>query len=95
MHFSAKDVNAKNAAKHGQRLSKLSSEERPDAGCEIKRWKAAAEMLSFFILSTGYLQANKPRGLGWSPPVGEASRSDRGADRQTGVPNSWSGKMVI
>ena len=34
--------NTKIAAKQGN------AEERPDAGCEIKRWKAAAEMSSFF-----------------------------------------------
>ena len=47
--------NTKNAAKSGN------AEERPDAGCEIKRWKAAAEMSSFFIVPPDISKADKPR----------------------------------
>ena len=47
--------NTKNAAKSGN------AEERPDAGCEIKRWKAAAEMSSFFIIPPDISKADKPR----------------------------------
>lgn len=36
------------------------AEERLDAGCEIKRWKTAANELLFFISSIGYLRADKP-----------------------------------
>lgn len=35
------------------------AEERPDAGCEIKRWNSASEMSQFFINSIGYLRADK------------------------------------
>ena len=49
--------NTKIAAKHGN------AEERPDAGCEIKRWKAAAEMSSFFNIPPDISKADKP-----SPP---------------------------
>ena len=47
--------NTKNAAKSGN------AEERPNAGCEIKRWKAAAEMSSFFIVPPDISKADKPR----------------------------------
>ena len=47
--------NTKNTAKSGN------AEERPDAGCEIKRWKAAAEMSSFFIVPPDISKADKPR----------------------------------
>ena len=47
--------NTKNAAKSGN------AEERPNAGCEIKRWKAAAEMSSFFIIPPDISKADKPR----------------------------------
>lgn len=40
------------------------AEERLDAGCEIKRWKTAANELLFFISSIGYLRADKPQGFG-------------------------------
>ncbi len=47
--------NTKIAAKQGN------AEERPDAGCEIKRWKAAAEMSSFFNIPPDISKADKPR----------------------------------
>ena len=47
--------NTKNAAEIGN------AEERPNAGCEIKRWKAAAEMSSFFIIPPDISKADKPR----------------------------------
>ena len=50
--------NTKNAAKSGN------AEERPDAGCEIKRWKAMAEMSSFFIVPPDISKADKPQGFG-------------------------------
>ena len=50
--------NTKIAAKHGN------AEERPDAGCEIKRWKAAAEMSSFFNIPPDISKADKPQGFG-------------------------------
>lgn len=37
------------------------AEEQLHAGCEIKRWKTAANELLFFISSIGYLRADKPR----------------------------------
>ena len=42
-NFPKNIYNTKNAAKSGN------AEERPNAGCEIKRWKAAAEMSSFSL----------------------------------------------
>lgn len=47
--------NTKIAAKQGN------AEERPDAGCEIKRWKAAAEMSSFFNIPPDISKADKPQ----------------------------------
>lgn len=47
--------NTKIAAKQGN------AEERPDAGCEIKRWKAVAEMSSFFNIPPDISKADKPR----------------------------------
>ena len=47
--------NTKIAAKQGN------AEERPDAGCEIKRWKTAAEMSSFFNIPPDISKADKPR----------------------------------
>lgn len=47
--------NTKIAAKQGN------AEERPDAGCEIKLWKAAAEMSSFFNIPPDISKADKPR----------------------------------
>ena len=47
--------NTKIAAKQGN------AEERPDADCEIKRWKAAAEMSSFFNIPPDISKADKPR----------------------------------
>ena len=47
--------NTKIAAKQGN------AEERPDAGCEIKRWKTAAEMqpLLSFIISWQKMEIEK------------------------------------
>lgn len=50
--------NTKIAAKQGN------AEERPDAGCEIKRWKAAAEMSSVFNIPPDISKADKPQGFG-------------------------------
>ena len=50
--------NTKIAAKQGN------AEERPDAGCEIKWWKAAAEMSSFFNIPPDISKADKPQGFG-------------------------------
>ena len=50
--------NTKIAAKQGN------AEERPDAGCEIKLWKAAAEMSSFFNIPPDISKADKPQGFG-------------------------------
>lgn len=50
--------NTKIAAKQGN------AEERPDAGCEIKRWEAAAEMSSFFNIPPDISKADKPQGFG-------------------------------
>ena len=50
--------NTKIAAKQGN------AEERPDAGCEIKRWKAATKMSSFFIVPPDISKADKPQGFG-------------------------------
>ena len=47
--------NTKIAAKHGN------AEERPDAGCEIKRWKTVAEMSSFFNIPPDISKADKPQ----------------------------------
>ena len=47
--------NTKISAKQGN------AEERPDAGCEIKRWEAAAEMSSFFNIPPDISKADKPR----------------------------------
>ena len=47
--------NTKIAAKQGN------AEEQPDAGCEKKRWKAAAEMSSFFNIPPDISKADKPR----------------------------------
>ena len=57
-NFPKNIYNTKNAAKSGN------AEERPDAGCEIKRWKAAAEMSSFFIIPPDISKADKPQGFG-------------------------------
>ena len=54
-NFTKINDNTKNAAKSGN------AEERPDAGCEIKRWKAAAEMSSFLIIPPDISKADKPR----------------------------------
>ena len=58
--------NTKIAAKQGN------AEERPDAGCEIKRWKAAAEMSSVFNIPPDISKADKPQVWGQSPrqPLG-------------------------
>ena len=45
------------AAKQGN------AEERPDAGCEIIRWKAAAENVAVFIFPSDISKADKPREL--------------------------------
>ena len=50
--------NTKIAAKHGN------AEERPDAGCEIKRWKAVAEMSSVFNIPPDISKADKPQRFG-------------------------------
>ena len=50
--------NTKIAAKQGN------AEERPDAGCEIKWWKVAAEMSSFFNIPPDISKADKPQGSG-------------------------------
>ena len=50
--------NTKIAAKQGN------AEERHDAGCEIKRWKAAAAMSSFFNIPPDIPKADKPQGFG-------------------------------
>ena len=54
--------NTKIAAKLGN------AEGRPDAGCEIKRWKAAAEMSSFFNIPPDISKADKPQGFGDRAP---------------------------
>ena len=50
--------NTKISAKQGN------AEGRPDAGCEIKRWEAAAEMSSFFNIPPDISKADKPQGFG-------------------------------
>ena len=50
--------NTKISAKQGN------AEEQPDAGCGIKRWKAAAEMSSFFNIPPDISKADKPQGFG-------------------------------
>ena len=55
--------NTKIAAKQGN------AEERPDAGCEIKRWKAAAEMSSFSLFHRISPKRINLRGLGTESPT--------------------------
>lgn len=55
--------NTKIAAKQGN------AEERPDAGCEIKLWKAAAEMSSFFNIHRISPKRINLRGLGTESPT--------------------------
>ena len=55
--------NTKNATKKGN------AEERPDAGCGIKRRKTAAEKMPLFFLSSDIPKRINLRGLGTESPT--------------------------